>query len=346
MVKNKKNYDIKKKNNELTKEKLQKILTNTDLSGGNYSKKEIIQLKIENDVNDAIKRYLGNKYQNKKYKIQSGGDDSYINVEFNDDKANIDLSNLNDEEFKSLFMEGGSNFLKRLQTYFTGVRSFNKWFASFESSKQNLRDKINSYNVELKRYETVAKENASALQDIYTYSKKIIIIDKLIEEFQTNVELYADGKASLEIERNKFFQIFFSGRLDEKIFKGVDKGKLSNMVRILQIKNNRLKNVRNSKEKGLLVRNKRMVKKLKGERKSYLLFFRDKPVFDVMMKELMSSVQSFNSVAGKYVDYVKTITIGREYRATYEKLKGEDKTKISAEQRKEIKLYQKNKEKY
>ena len=58
----------------------------------------------------------------------------------------------------------------------------------------------------------------------------------------------------------------------------------------------------------------------------------------------MSSVQSFNSVAGRYVDYVKTITIGREYRATYEKLKGEDKTKISAEQRKEIKLYQKNKE--
>ena len=50
------------------------------------------------------------------------------------------------------------------------MRSFNKWFASFESSKQNLREKINSYNVELKRYETVAK-NASALQDIYTYSK-------------------------------------------------------------------------------------------------------------------------------------------------------------------------------
>ena len=138
MVKNKNNYDIKKKDNELTKEKLQKLLTNTNLSGGNYSKKEILQFKIENDVNDAIKRYLGNKYQNKKYKIQSGGNDnSYINLEFNDDKASIDFSNLKDDEFKSLFMEGGSNFLKRLQTYFTGVRSFNKWFASFESSKKN-----------------------------------------------------------------------------------------------------------------------------------------------------------------------------------------------------------------
>ena len=47
------------------------------------------------------------------------------------------------------------------------------------------------------------------LYKIYIHILKIIIIDKLIEEFQTNVELYADGKASLEIERNKFFQIFF-----------------------------------------------------------------------------------------------------------------------------------------
>ena len=82
--------------------------------------------------------------------------------------------------------------------------------------------------------------------------------------------------------------------------------------------------------------------------KRYKLGFglRGKSIFDKMMKELLASVNNFNKVSEEKSNYTKFMVRGKEYKRTFDALKGVNSDKITKEQAKEIELYNENKETY
>jgi len=219
----------------ITKDEFESLLKNHNLTGGSYTPKEKRRLKIENDLNDALRNYFGGQYKKQVYKLKGGGLNNEINISFEDNDTFIDFSKLTDDEFQKVMLVGGENILKKLKRYFKGIRKFNEWIESFEKAKNGLRNKVKSYNLELKKYESYAVENAECLQSIFAYSKKIIIMENVKEQLKNNVSLYRED-AVLTISRNRFLSTLGFGPKTINIKKGIDKKKLSNMITVLESK--------------------------------------------------------------------------------------------------------------
>ena len=329
----------------ITKDEFESLLKNHNLEGGNYTPKEKRRFKIENDLNDALRNYFGGQYKKQVYKLKGGGLGNEINISFEDKDTFIDFSKLTDEEFQKVVLVGGESFLKKLKRYFKGIRKFNEWVESYEKAKNGLRNKVKSYNLELKKYESYAVENAKCLQTIFAYSKKIIIMNSVKEQLMNNVSIYRDD-AVLRISRNRFLATLGFGPKNINIKKGIDKKSISNIITVLNSKRNRYTAIKTSKVKELNERNRLVSKKLLGKRSKLLFGIRGKSQFDEMMKQLMSSVNNFNRVSQEKSNYAKFIVKGKEYKRTFDELKGVNSSKISKEQAKEIELYKENKETY
>ena len=63
----------------ITKDEFESLLKNHNLTGGSYTPKEKRRLKIENDLNDALRNYFGGQYKKQVYfQLNEGNNDSDI----------------------------------------------------------------------------------------------------------------------------------------------------------------------------------------------------------------------------------------------------------------------------